>query len=152
MNLNFRSPAAVFLGVFVAALIGCTLGCTLALKFFMSHNSDGPNGHDPHDWLHHQLGLTEEQHAALEEMEGRFEKQETEVRAAIAAGNAKLAIALREDEENTPRVQAIVKEIHHAQAKLQNATIDHLVDMKTVLTPEQFQKLLELAEDALSDF
>tara|TARA_R110002096_G_scaffold385536_1_gene579385 strand:- start:19552 stop:20007 length:456 start_codon:yes stop_codon:yes gene_type:complete len=151
MKLNFKNPVVVFFGVFVAALLGCAVGCTLALKFFMGGHH-GASGHDPHDWLHHQLGITHEQHEQLKDMETRFESRERELRDAILAANAKLTVALKEDQTYTPRVEAIIEEIHHAQAALQKATIEHLVEMKTVLTVEQYQKLLDLAGDALSDF
>ncbi|MFT5467770.1 MAG: Spy/CpxP family protein refolding chaperone [Verrucomicrobiales bacterium] len=155
MNQKLKHPAVIIVGVFAAALIGCALGCAIANKLTRTegHGHAGHAHHgDPsaaHVWLHETLGLHGDQIDGLEEIEIRFAKRQGELESAIAAANAKLAVALREDRAYSAQVEAAVDEIHQAQAELQKATVEHLVEMEAVLTPEQYQQLLNLAADAL---
>ena len=69
----------------------------------------------------------------------------------IRRANKELAEAIKQDQADSPRVSAVVERIHHAQAELQKATIEHVFEMKGVLTPEQYQKLLNLTADELNE-
>ena len=53
--------------------------------------------------------------------------------------------------ESFGRVSTAVERIHDAQGELQEATIEHVFEMKGVLTPEQYQKLLNLTADELNE-
>ena len=44
---------------------------------------------------------------------------------------------------------AAIRSIHAAQAELQQATIDHVFEMRTALRPDQYDKLLNLTANAL---
>jgi Spy/CpxP family protein refolding chaperone len=68
----------------------------------------------------------------------------------IRSANKELAEAIKQDQAASPRVSAAVEKIHHAQGKLQEATLEHVLEMKEVLTPEQYQKLLNLTADELN--
>ena len=71
------------------------------------------------------------------------------LREKIHVGNLELAAAMLEDKTFSDRVAASVERIHHAQGELQKATIEHIFDMQTILTPQQAEKLNKLAADAL---
>ena len=57
---------------------------------------------------------------------------------------------LEEERTFTPRVSAAVEDVHRAMAELQKATIEHLFEMEQALTAEQYNLLLKLAGEALS--
>ena len=155
MNQKLKHPAVIIAGAFAAALIGCALGCAIANKLTRSeshgHAAHAHHGNPSaaHAWLHDTLGLHGDQIDGLEEIEIRFAKRQAELESAIVEANAKLAVALREDRAYSPRVEAAVDEIHQAQAKLQKATVEHLVEMEAVLTSEQYKQLMDLAAEAL---
>ena len=109
-----------------------------------------PPSNDFHHWLHTQLGITADQDKALEQEEDRFAVKRKELVAAIQADNAELASAMAQDREYSPRVQATVEKIHHAQSALEEATLAHIFAMKPILSPEQFDKLLKLTSEALN--
>jgi hypothetical protein len=48
-------------------------------------------------------------------------------------------------------VKAAVQKIHHAQGELQQAVLDHVFDMRPVLTQEQYDRLIQLTATALRD-
>ena len=58
-------------------------------------------------------------------------------------------LILVEDRAHSPRVKAAIEKIHHAQAALQNATIDHIIEMRTILDEDQFTEFLEATAESL---
>ena len=104
---------------------------------------------DYHQWLHAQLGISEEQNAALHPIEEDFEQKRNALTEQIREANAELGDAMQEDKAKTPRVEAILARIHAAQKAIQEETIHHFFEMKPHLTEAQFEKLLGLMTDAL---
>jgi nickel and cobalt resistance protein CnrR len=103
-----------------------------------------------HEWIHKQLGLSPEEHKALEPIESRFAERKQNLMGERRRANKQLAEAIKQDQTDSPRVSAAVERIHHAQGELQEATLEHVFEMKGVLTPEQYQKLLDLTADELN--
>lgn len=106
---------------------------------------------DAHEWLHRELHVTPEQRSALEPIEQRFAETERMHREQMRAANRQLAAALRKGDANSPAIAAAVHQIHLHMGELQKDSIDHLFEMRAVLTPPQSEKLLQLAEKALED-
>lgn len=104
---------------------------------------------DYHYWIHTQLGITAEQEKALEAVEQRFADQQRTLRARIVEGNAELAAAIQADGSYSPRVQAAMANIHEAQGELQKAVLEHVFAMRSVLTQEQYERLLTSTAQAL---
>ena len=106
---------------------------------------------DAHEWLHRELHITPEQHKALEPIEARFAEKERMDREEMRAANRQLAAAIRKGNANSPEIAAAVHLIHLHMGDLQKDSLDHLFEMRAVLTTEQGDKLLQLAERALQD-
>jgi len=104
---------------------------------------------DYHAWIHEELGMTDEQEHRLLPSEQRYEETNRHLREVIRLANQELAVAIAEDRANTPRVQAAVQRIHRAMGELQQATLDHIFEMKEVLEPEQYDHLMNLTREAL---
>lgn len=104
---------------------------------------------DAHAWLHQQISITAEQESKLTDIEKAFAEKQNTFQKEIHIGNLELAAAMLEDKTFSKRVAAAVERIHHAQGGLQKATIEHIFNMQTVLTPQQAEKLNKLAADAL---
>jgi Spy/CpxP family protein refolding chaperone len=104
---------------------------------------------EAHHWIHAQLGLTAQQETELVPIEKRFDEQKRHFGEMLRIANMELAQAIREDRSNSARVTAAVAKIHQAQGELQNATLQHIFEMKPVLKPEQYDKLIQLTADAL---
>ena len=109
-----------------------------------------PSDHaEAHRWIHTQLGLTAQQETDLEPIEKRFDEQKRHFGEMLRIANMELAQAIREDRAHSPRVNEAVAKIHQAQGELQNATLQHIFEMKPVLKPEQYDKVIQLTADAL---
>lgn len=102
-----------------------------------------------HEWLHHELNLTDAQLKALEPVEAKFGDRQKQLAEALRDANRQLARAMAEDKAYTPRVTSAVEHVHHCMGDLQKASIEHVFAMRAVLTSEQGDKLLVLAEKAL---
>lgn len=107
--------------------------------------------HSPgyHEWIHRQLALTEEQERRLEPSERRYDETRSRLTETIRLANRELAHAIAADRSNSPRVQAAVRRIHEAMGELQQATLQHIFEMKAVLEPEQYDRLIALTKEAL---
>ena len=102
-----------------------------------------------HEWLHRELALTPAQHEALEPIEAKFTVRQRQLVDDLHAAQRALAHAIADDKAYTPRVAAEVERVHHCMGELQKASIEHVFDMRAVLTREQGDKLLALAQRAL---
>lgn len=104
---------------------------------------------DYHDWIHAELGMTAEQERRTRPSEQHYEETKRHLTEVIRLTNQELAQAIAEDRANSPRVQTAVKRIHGAMGELQQATLQHIFEMKDVLEPEQYDRLMDLTREAL---
>jgi Spy/CpxP family protein refolding chaperone len=130
----------------VAALLGAG-ACFLTGWKVKGHDHADPV--EDHHWVHQQLHLSPEQDAKLEPIERKFEEKRPRLTSLIQEGNRKLAEAISQDKADSPKVREAIAEIHNAQGELQNAVLEHVFDMKAVLSPEQYEHLVQLTVEAL---
>ncbi len=130
----------------VAVIAGAA--CWLTARYLKrSHHAEKG---DAHAWIHTELGITAAQEKALEPIEQRYAEQKKHYGEMLRIANAELGKAILEERSDSERVKAAVGRIHEAQGELQNATLQHIFEMKSVLTPQQYEKLLQSTADALS--
>ena len=130
----------------VAAVAGLAAFCTMR---WTESRVVSVNEVAAHKWLHQELNLTEAQHAALEPVEAKFAETQRRLAEQLRSANQELARVMGQDKTYTPRVTAAVEMVHHCMGDLQKASIEHIFEMRAVLTPEQGDKLLGLAQRAL---
>ncbi|MFY8269353.1 MAG: periplasmic heavy metal sensor [Terrimicrobiaceae bacterium] len=106
---------------------------------------------DYHAWIHSQLSLTPAQERLLQPSERRYEEARRHLEEVIRLANEELARSIAEDKGHSPRVEKAVEEIHTAMGELQRATLRHIFEMKDALSPAQYDRLMELTVDGLSD-
>ena len=143
--MNRAPRGLIFLAL--VAVVACAACWLTAAYLNRSHHTD--HG-DSHAWIHTQLGITAEQGKALEPIEQRYAEQKKHYGEMLRIANAELGKAILEDRKDSEHVKAVVARIHQAQGELQNATLQHIFEMKPVLTPQQYEKLLQSTADALS--
>lgn len=102
-----------------------------------------------HTWLHRELKLTTEQERALEPIEAKFAEEHQRLETGIREAKRALAQAMAEDKAYTSRVVAAIETVHQRMGDMKRASIRHVFDMRGVLSPEQGDKLLALAQKAL---
>ena len=135
------------LALLLAVAIVASAACLLTARWTRTRNADHA---DAHHWIHSKLALTAEQERQLVPIEQRYDEQRRHFAERIREANRELAQALLADKGESAQVKAAIAKIHDAQGQLQDATLRHVFEMKPVLTPEQYSKLLNLTANALS--
>ena len=137
-------------GLILLALVAAIAGAACWFTAWYLNRTGHAEKSDAHAWIHTQLGITAAQDKALEPIEQRYAEQRKHYGEMLRIANAELGKAILEERSDSERVKAAVAQIHHAQGELQNATLQHIFEMKSVLTPQQYEKLLQSTADALS--
>jgi Spy/CpxP family protein refolding chaperone len=96
-----------------------------------------PAAESLHDRLHRTLELAPDQDARLHAIERAFASEKARLEAEMRAANRELADAITAGKSYTPEVQAAIDHFHMAMGALQKATVEHVFDMRAILTPEQ---------------
>jgi Spy/CpxP family protein refolding chaperone len=142
-----KSSSRLFLFVVLFAAIAA---CAFYFSgYFLRRSAAGPVNY--HYWIHNQLGLNTKQENELEPIEAKFARRRDELIASIQEANEELAKALMADKGDSERVRAAVQKIHRAQGELQQAVLDHVFEMRPILTSEQYHRLISLTADALRE-
>lgn len=102
-----------------------------------------------HSVVHEKLDLNAEQDRRLDAIEARFAPRRTALEAEVRAANRELAAAIAVNRGDTPEVQAAVDHFHTAMGDLQKATLAHIFEMRSVLTPSQAEVFDAAVADAL---
>ena len=137
-----------FTSFFVAVMVVAALSSYLTMRWMEARHASAV---DPHEWLHSELKISPEQHQALEPLETKFAARNRILREQMRAANHELAVAIGKGKVNSPEISAAIGKIHLHMGELQNASIDHIFEMRAKLTPEQGATLLRLAQQALDD-
>ena len=133
---------------FFAAIVLVAAGSSfVTLRLAAPHKGSA----DSHAWLHDELHLGPQQLKALEPIEARFAVREARLQEEMREANRELAAAIAAGRSNSPEVAAAVAKVHQRMGELQKASIDHIFEMREVLTPEQGKRLIELAQRALEE-
>ena len=90
-----------------------------------------------HQMVHQKLDLTPEQERRIDLLERDYVVRRKAREAEMRAANAELAQAIQEQHSYTPKVQAAIDHFHVAMGGLQRESIQHVIAMRAVLTPEQ---------------
>lgn len=102
-----------------------------------------------HDWVHSELGITAEQEKELAPIEQRYRTERERLERRMQAANVELADAILADGRDSERVHQAIEQIHKDMGDVQKVTIGHVFEMRAVLSPEQYDRLLKLTADAL---
>lgn len=132
------------------ALLAAVAATSSLLTLYLARPTSTATPRDYHAWIHEELKMTDEQERRLLSSEERYIETQRHLSEVIRLANRELADAIGEDRSNSDRVQAKVALIHDAMGQLQRATLQHIFEMKEVLEPAQYDKLMELTKEALS--
>lgn len=131
----------------VLAALAAGLGTWLGARYIYDQR------HTPslHEFVHHELRLSDDQSRRLELLEQDFAVRRRAREAEMRAANAELAAAIQARHEYSPDVKTAVERFHHTMGELQKETILHVLEMRKVLTPEQAAKFDRRIGEALTE-
>lgn len=90
-----------------------------------------------HDIVHEDLDLSAEQLERIEAIEVRFSERRQTLESEVNQANRELANAIETADGDSRRVQPSVNHFHDAMGDLQQATISHIFEMRSVMTTQQ---------------
>lgn len=147
-GLGASRPLAFAL-FFLTMAFACVLVSFLSVRLMMQTccARGAANGHQ---WLHEELGLTEEEAARGDVFEAPYQAERQRLQSEFNQRIQTLAALLREQDSLSPEISGAIHEIHTVHGQLQQLAIEHYFDMLSVLPPDKQKRLRELAIEALS--
>jgi hypothetical protein len=106
--------------------------------------------HSLHEIVHEELDLSPQQLAKIEGIETRFAGQRVQLEGRVQAANRELAEAIRVSNGDGRVVQPAVDHFHDAMGGLQQATIAHIFEMRTVMNDAQARRFDRSVVEALT--
>jgi Spy/CpxP family protein refolding chaperone len=103
-----------------------------------------------HEIVHEDLDLDRSQLARIEAIEVRFASRRVALETRVQAANRELARAIAASDGDSRVVQPAVDHFHDAMGDLQQATIAHIFEMRTVMTPAQADRFDKGVVEALT--
>lgn len=135
----------------IALLILLSLGAgylgSLGASKWLSQNSGSTS---LHSFVHHELELSSEQLHSLENMEDKFGVRRRSLELSLRAANAMLAEAMDEEHEYGPKVSVAIETVHERMGELQKATVQHVFEMRSILTADQQKVFDQRVSEALT--
>lgn len=131
----------------VLAMIAACLGSWIGMAYW------GRLKHEEslHEFVHHELKLSEAQDRQLDAIELRFAVRRAALEADIRSANAGLAGAMQQHHTYSPEVVAAAERSQQAMGELQTETIRHVLEMRSLLTPDQAAKFDARIAEALTE-
>ena len=122
--------ALIALIAFAAAVAGVYAARTLNAE-------QQKNESELHGFLHDELTLNAVQKAKIEAIEIRFAVRKKALELEMRAANARLADAIEAEHGYGPKVTAAVDHVHHVMGEMQKGTLEHLFEMRAVMSADQ---------------
>lgn len=142
MAIAWKSIAVTVALAAAASGIGAWAGATWVL------NKQTPPS--LHEIVHEHLDLSPEQHREIEGLEARFANQRVALEGRVQAANRELAEAIKVSNGDSRVVQPAVDHFHDAMGDLQQATIAHIFEMRSVMTDSQARRFDRSMVEALT--
>jgi len=102
----------------------------------------GPaGGSGPHPYMASYLGLTQEQEAQLQAMREKHFKEISPLQQELFNKRQELRLLWANPNPDADQIMAKQREISQLQAQMQEMSTKHLLEARSILTPEQQQKL-----------
>lgn len=93
-----------------------------------------------------QLQMTPEQNAQMKEVNERYKKDSTTLRDRYNAAYQDVVMLMKQEKPDKIRVNETLKKFHSIHAEVLNREVGYWMDLKTILTPQQNNKLWEIFE------
>lgn len=140
--------------VIMAMVIAATLIALPAFCEGYSHHkgSQGGNLEDKMVEIEKKLNLTPEQDKLLKEAKSAHRAEMESLKQAMGAKHKELQAEIAKPGVTKQQLEPIANQIKALQSQMVDRRIDGILNIKHILSPEQFQKLESLKEEHHKDF
>jgi Spy/CpxP family protein refolding chaperone len=98
-----------------------------------------------------EIGLTKEQVDKIEKIQGTIQENSIKRQADIKILELKLANSLQADKADRAQIEKSIRDISKLRTDMQIEHINHLLNIRDVLTPDQVKKIEELKKNFRSN-
>ena len=105
----------------------------------------GPDMHEA--FIKHELGLNEEQIKEFESQDKRYREETKPILDSLRAKRGELQKGIAAEEPNLRKLDKLTEEIGVFDVTVKKKTTMHLLNMKSLLTPEQRKKFFSLFKE-----
>jgi len=137
----------VILGVIFLIAINVSVLATVGYRWRCGDRACG--GCAPGEYLDMKLALSDAQKQKMEVLRKAFIERTDEKREVLGHKRNELLRLLNERSPDRAKVDCLIREIGIAQAELEKEVVDHILQQKEMLTPEQQQEFLGLIKGRL---
>lgn len=137
-------------GIILLTLVNISALGTIAYHRF-SHRGERhhENQHGRRDFLHRELALSDTQAEQMKVLKESFHSDANPIRTVLRTKREQLLQLLTAAESDRAKIGSVQSEIDSLQAELQKLVIDHLLDEKRILTPEQQSRFFSIIRERL---
>jgi Spy/CpxP family protein refolding chaperone len=141
----------VILGVLLLIAVNVSVLATVGYRWKCAQGGKICGGCAPGEYICLHLGLSDSQRQRMEMFRKAFDEKTDTIRESLNLKRNELMRLLNEPFPDRVKIDSLIKEIGIAQVELEKEVIDHILQEKEVLTPEQQKKLFELIQARLID-
>jgi len=142
-----KYPVRVIALMMVLTLAAGALGGWLGVAY--GERAAGPSN-NLHHLVHQQLNLFASQTDQIAALEAQYAARRQSLETEMRAANRDLANALNDEHAYGPRAQAAIDRFHRAEAQLEEATIRHIMAMRSILNAKQSKQFDHVIYEALT--
>jgi Spy/CpxP family protein refolding chaperone len=137
------------LGIIILVIANISALATIVFNRCFKSEETYPSPGPRHSFafLRRELSLTEDQMTQLEAQRASFDKQIDRIKVKLREKRKALMDELRASAPDTARIDQLIDEIGTLQAEMQKQAIQHMLQEKAMLTPEQREKFFSMFEE-----
>lgn len=139
----------VILGVILLIAINISVLATVGYRWKCGQERGICEGHAPGEYLCEQLSLSDSQKQKMEMFGKAFDEKTDKKRKTLSYKRNELVELLNQPSPDRQKIDSLINQIGIAQAELEKEVIDHILQEKEILTPEQQKKFLDLIKRCL---
>lgn len=109
-------------------------------------NGHGHRGKGDGTRMAQELGLSKEQQAQLKELRQKHKTERPNTREEVKALRRQIAEELKKNSPSKSKIKTLADRIGEIHAANAVRMADHMLEIKKILTPEQFSKMLDMKE------
>ena len=139
----------IFLGVILLIAINVSVLATVGYRWKCGQRGKICEGHMPGEYLGQQLSLSDAQKQKMETLRKAFDERIYKIRETLIYNRNELVKLLSQPQPDSSKIDSLIKEMGILQTGLEREVINHLLQEKGILTPEQQKKFLDLIQERL---
>jgi len=136
----------IILGIILLIAINVSVLATVGYRWQCGGGNKSCGGCAPGEYVCMQLSLSETQRQKMDTYKKVFDERTVTIRESLSHKRNELVQLLNAPLPDQEKIDSLIKEIGITQTELEKEVVNHILQAKEILTPEQQEKFLNLIE------